>query len=56
MVEKVKDLIAADARLTISYKAKCFGISVGAAHLIFRHDLKMRRISVRWILLYHHWR
>ena len=49
LVEKVKDLIATDARFTTRYIAKCVGISVGAAHTILRRDLKMRRISARWI-------
>jgi hypothetical protein len=35
-------LIATDARFTTKY-------IVGAAHTILRHDLKMRRISARWI-------
>ena len=36
IVEKVKDLIATDARFTTRYIAKCVGISVGAAHTILR--------------------
>ena len=46
-VEKVKNLVATDARLTTRHIAKCVGISVGAVHTILRHDLKMRRISAR---------
>ena len=49
IVEKVKNLVATDARFTTRHIAKCIGISVGAAHTILRHDLKMRRISARWI-------
>ena len=51
MVEKVKNLVATDARFTTRHIAKCVGtsISVGAAHTILRRDLKMRRISARWI-------
>jgi hypothetical protein len=51
MVEKVKDLIATNARFTTTcrYIAKCVGISVGASHTILRRDLKMSRISARWI-------
>ena len=48
-VEKVTHLVATDARFTTMHIAKCTGISVGAAHTILRHDLKMRRISARWI-------
>ena len=49
IVEKVMDLVATDARFTTRHIAKCVGISVGAAHTILRRDLKMRRISARWI-------
>ena len=49
IVEKVTNLVATDARLTTRHIAKCIGISVGAAHTILRRDLKMRRISARWI-------
>jgi hypothetical protein len=46
----MKALIVTDARFTTRYKAKCVGISIGAAHtIIIRSDLKMRRISARWI-------
>jgi hypothetical protein len=48
MVEKVKHLIATDARFTIRYIAKCAGISVEAAHTILRRGFKMRRIRARW--------
>jgi hypothetical protein len=40
MSDKVTDLIATDARFTTRYKAKCVGLSVGAAHSIIRCDLK----------------
>ena len=46
VVEKVTNLVA---RFTIRHIAKCVGISVGAVHTILRRDLKMRRISARWI-------
>jgi hypothetical protein len=49
MVEKVKDLIATDARFTTRYIAKCVGNSVGAAHTILRHGLRMRLISASWV-------
>ena len=49
IVEKVTNLVATYARFTTRHIAKCVGISVGAAHTILRHDLKMRRISARWI-------
>ena len=50
MVERVKNLVATDARFTTRHIAKCVGISVGAAHTVLRRDLKMRKISARWIL------
>ena len=34
IVEKVKNLVATDARFTTSHITKCVGISVGAAHTI----------------------
>ena len=49
IVEKVTNLVATDARFTTRHIAKCVGILVGAAHTILRRDLKMRRISTRWI-------
>ena len=47
IVEKVTNLVATDARFTTRHIAKCVGISVGAAHIILRRDLEMRRISAR---------
>ena len=49
IVVKVTNLVATDARFTTRHIAKCIGILVGAAHTILRRDLKMRRISTRWI-------
>ena len=49
IVEKETNLVATDARFTTRHIAKCVGISVEAAHTILRRDLKMRRISARWI-------
>ena len=49
IVERVTNLVATDARYTTRHITKCVGISVGAANTILRHDLKMRRISARWI-------
>jgi histone-lysine N-methyltransferase SETMAR len=42
-------MIATDAIFTTRYIAKCVGISVRVAHTILRRDLKIRRISARWI-------
>ena len=49
IAEKVTNLVAAYARFTTRHIAKCVGISVGATHTVLRCDLKMRRISARWI-------
>ena len=49
IVEKLTNLVATDAIFTIRHIAKCVGISVAAAHTILRRNLKMRRISARWI-------
>ena len=49
IVEKVANLVATNARFKTRHIAKYVGISVGAAHTILRRDLKMRRISARWI-------
>ena len=49
IVEKVTNLVATDAIFKNRHIAKCVSISVGTAHKILRRDLKMRRISARWI-------
>ena len=49
IVEIVTNFVAKDARFTTRHIAKCVGISVGAAHTILTRDLKMSRISARWI-------
>ena len=49
VVENVTNLVTTDARFTTRHIAKWVDISVGAAHTIFRHDLKLRQISARWI-------
>ena len=49
IVEKVTNLVATDARFTTRHIAKCVGNSIGAAYTILKRDLKMRRISARWI-------
>ena len=43
ILEKVTNLVATDARFTTRHIAKCVGISVGAAHLILRRDLKKEK-------------
>ena len=49
IVGTVTNLVPTDARFTTRHIANCAGISVGAAQTILRRDLKMRRISARWI-------
>jgi histone-lysine N-methyltransferase SETMAR len=42
-------LITTDAKFTTRYIVNWVVISVGADHKILRRDLKIRRISARWI-------
>ena len=48
-IQKVKDLIAQDARYTVGDIARYVGISVGPAHIILKKILKVRRLTARWI-------
>ena len=49
IVKKVTNFVATNARFTTRHIAECVGISVGGAHTSLSCDLKMRRISARWI-------
>ena len=49
MVAKVKRIVTSDARYTTRQIASMVGISLGAAHAILKHNLKMRKICARWI-------
>lgn len=48
-IQKVKDLIARDARYTVGNIARFVGISVGSVHTILKKILKVRRLTARWI-------
>ena len=49
MVEKVREIVSADARFTVREIARKVGISIGAVHSILRKHLKMNKITARWI-------
>lgn len=49
MVEKVCDVVKSDARLTVHQIATRVGISAASVFRILKRNLKMRRISARWI-------
>lgn len=49
MVERVKQLIRADRRMTIDELAQEMGISHGSIHAILSDDLKMKRVSAKFV-------
>ena len=46
---KSETIVISDARYTTRQIASMVGISLDAAHLILKHNLKMRRSCARWI-------
>ena len=46
---KSETIVTSDARYTTRQIASMVGISFQAAHLILKHNLKMRRNCARWI-------
>lgn len=48
-VEKIKELLNTDRRLTCEEVAREVGISRGSAHTILTTNLNMRRIAARWV-------
>lgn len=48
-IQKVRDLIAKDARYTVTDIAHIVGISVPSAFRILRKELKLKRLTARWI-------
>ncbi|XP_053387175.1 protein GVQW3-like [Mercenaria mercenaria] len=50
MVNKVCDVVKSDARLTVHQIASRVGISAASVFRILKRNLKMRRITARWIL------
>lgn len=49
MIERVKQLIRADRRMTIDELAQEVGISHGSIHAILSDDLKMKRVSAKFV-------
>ena len=48
MIEKVRQLIQCDRRMTIVELEQEVGISQGSIHAILSEDLKMRRVSAKF--------
>jgi len=49
MMEKVRQLIQCDRRMTIMDFEQEVGISHGSIHVIVSDDLKMRRVSAKFV-------
>jgi len=50
MIEKVQQLIQCDRRMTIMELEQEVGITHGSIHMILSDDLKMRRVSAKFVL------
>ena len=51
IVSKIKEIIEGDARFTVRDIARKVGISLLTVHLILKKNLKVRKISARWVHL-----
>ncbi|PNF43060.1 hypothetical protein B7P43_G04742 [Cryptotermes secundus] len=49
MVERVEKVVLEDRRLSVENIASKVGISVGSVHKILHEDLRMRKVSSRWV-------
>ncbi|PNF22849.1 hypothetical protein B7P43_G17938 [Cryptotermes secundus] len=49
MVERVEKVVLEDRRLSAENIASKVGISVGSVHTILHEDLRMRKVSSRWV-------
>jgi len=49
MIARVEQMVMEDRRLTVKQIAANAGISVGSVDTILNDDLKMRKVSVRWV-------
>ncbi|PNF39208.1 hypothetical protein B7P43_G01302 [Cryptotermes secundus] len=49
MVERVEKVVLEDWRLSVENIASKVGISVGSVHTILHEDLRMRKMSSRWV-------
>jgi len=50
MVVRVEQMVMEHRRLTVKQIAANAGISVGSVDTILHDDLKMRKVSARWVL------
>mgnify|MGYP003623263763 CR=1 FL=1 len=48
-IERVEKLVLEDRRVSVKSIASKVGISVGSVHTIMHDDLKMRKVSSRWV-------
>jgi histone-lysine N-methyltransferase SETMAR len=49
MIARVEQMVMEDRRLTVKQIAANAGISVGSVDTILHDDLKMRKVSARWV-------
>ncbi|PNF20988.1 hypothetical protein B7P43_G09499 [Cryptotermes secundus] len=49
MVERVEKVVLEDRRLSVENIASKVGISVGSVHKILHKDLRMQKVSSRWV-------
>ncbi|PNF22963.1 hypothetical protein B7P43_G11391 [Cryptotermes secundus] len=49
MVERVEKVVLEDRRLSVENIAPKVGISMGSVHKILHEDLRMRKVSSRWV-------
>ncbi|PNF19239.1 hypothetical protein B7P43_G08215 [Cryptotermes secundus] len=49
MVERLEKVVLEDRRLSVENIASKVGISVGSVHTILHEDLRMRKVSSRWV-------
>ena len=49
MIARVEQMVMEERRLTVKQIAAIAGISVGSVDTILHEDLKMRKISARWV-------
>ena len=48
-VEKIRELLKTDARLTVRQLSRMTGLSLSRVHLILKKHLKVKKINARWI-------
>ena len=48
-VEKIRELLKTDARLTVRQLSRMTGLSLSRVHLILKKHLKVKKINAQWI-------